>query len=138
MNRFFVLLMSVWTLVSTCGRTPETILYKQFGIVLSSYNYSVELFNDYICPNGDGQTELLIKIEGDFEDDIISNISQIDGIKRLPVPDSIKKFVPKVLQTANEGYYYYERIDPEHSILDHILFICSIDLGLIYYHELVT
>lgn len=138
MNRCIVVLMGVWSLISTCGRSPESIINRQFAIDLKMIDHHVVLFNDYYYPNGDGETEIIIRLEKELPDSIIQRIKVSNGADDLPFPCDIDSFIPSFLKDSNQGVYFFERINPEHTYIDHILFVYDRTTNSIYYHLVLT
>lgn len=138
MNRCIVALMGVWSLISTCGRSPESIIKSQFSIDLKTIDHHVDLFNDYYYPNGDGETEIIIRLEKELPDSLIQHIKASSKACDLPFPCDIDSFIPSFLKESNQGVYFFDRINPEHTYFDHILFVYDRTTSIIYYHLVIT
>lgn len=85
-------------------RTPEKILFEQFGFDLSDFNYNILYNKEEWSPNGDGYYIISIKFDEITQNNLkylkSSNLSLLP-IKRVLTPNDI----PQEWESKKNGYY---------------------------------
>ena len=109
MKRFFPILLSCLCLMSSCSRTPESIVYWVWGLPVCLKEYHIEQFHDLQLPNGDVETEIKMRVDLS-EKDIDKLIRK--GAQPLPIPDSFqdKDWIEEKSEMSEleHGVFYYE------------------------------
>lgn len=114
---FVLLSLTSCSLLFSEERTPETILAKVWGVDVSDVEHNVRTFHDQWCPNGDGETIIVMDVVLGSDD-----IEQLKakGAKPLPIPDdAINKWGKLNIESkigvdnASEGYYIYKQLQQE-------------------------
>ena len=61
-TRFYISLSLLLFMFSSCSRTPEQILSRNWGINVNKIEHRVDSFKDKWYPNGDGECEVKMHI----------------------------------------------------------------------------
>lgn len=102
----YILLIIVCS--SCVRRTPENLLKIQFGIDLSSSEYTVDSFDDEWDSTGDGECRIVYsftRISQNVVDELIEK-----GALPFPIPDTIPKgfrLENRFVSGEHKGYYLY-------------------------------
>lgn len=113
-------------------RSPEKILFNQFGVSLKGYNYSIISFKEQWDYNGDGYCLILFDLKqigiNELNNLIDTNYIKLPIVKKIEVNE-----IPESLIKSKNGFYllHIEEEDPR----DFKIFIIDTkkDKAVLYY-----
>ena len=119
-------------------RTPEKILKTVFNISLKDFDYSIDVFEEEWCPNGDGHTLVAYK----FNKLTQENIDYLKKVALKPLPISkidIQKIdynrIPEKYFRSDAGYYIYELLSTHDPRDYQVLIIDTVKKMLVLYYQ---
>ena len=133
-TRFYISLSLLLFMFSSCSRTPEQILSRNWGINVNKIEHRVDSFKDKWYPNGDGECEVKLHIVLSNKD-LEQLVSQ--GAQPLPITEepNLIDYLERLsgIKGASNGVYYYK---PEGSQapLEHTFLIYDKDSQTLFYH----